>query len=86
MISVVIINPSNSTDWTVDPSCSVKNVGYASIYQGVNYASAVTLDKFDFNFNGEYCNPPLNYSGNKFYSLSDRIIDESIFGGKNISF
>ena len=82
--SVLIVNPSNSTDWTVDPSCSIKYVGSALIYQGVNYASAVTLDKFDFSFNGEYCNPPFNYSGNKIYSLPDMITDESTFGGKNI--
>ena len=84
IVSTIIINPSNSTDWTIDPSCSIKYVGIASVYQYSKYASAVLLDKFDFNFKGEYCNPPINFDGNKIFLLSDRMIDESVVGGKMI--
>ena len=42
------------------------------------------LDKFDFNFKGEYCNPPINFDGIEEFLLSDRMIDESVVGGKKI--
>ena len=82
--SVFIINPSNSTDWTVDTSCFIKYAGYTSVYQEFDYVSVVTLDKFEFSLDGEYCNPPINYVGNQVFMLSDRIIDEGIIGGKEI--
>ena len=60
--SIMVVNPSNSTDWTDDPSCLIKFAGDALFYGTTMYISAVTLDKFDFNLNGDYCNPPLNYN------------------------
>ena len=66
----------------MDPLCSIKYVGVASVYQSYKYASVVILDKFDFNFNEEYCNRPQSIDDNEKNLLSDRMVDESVVGGK----
>ena len=50
------VNPQKYLDPDSSPVIHlyIKYVGYASVYQGTKSASAVILDKLDFNFNGEY--------------------------------
>ena len=79
----------NSTDWTTNSSCFIKYIAEVSLYGETASISSITLDKFDFNFNGQYCDPPINYAGNEIYTINERVIDENTVGGKfnlNIDF
>ena len=60
----------------MDPLCSIKYVGVASVYQSYKYASVVILDKFDFNFNEEYCNRP--------QSIDDTILNNVLKTGNHV--
>ena len=78
------VNPSNSSEWSADSSWPIKYVGNVNIYKGSSYASSIISDKYDFNLNSQYWDPPIAYENNKYIIASDSMVMKILNNWKHL--
>ena len=62
--NMLIINPSNVSDWTVNPSCRFRFINLWFVYSDSSMVHSFTIDEYDFNFNNTSWDQPINYENN----------------------
>ena len=82
--TIMALSPSNSSEWSTDSSWPIKYVGNVNIYKGSSYASSIISDKYDFNLNSQYWDPPIAYENNQYIHVFDPMVNENTYGGKQL--
>ena len=79
---IMIVNPSNSSDWSSDPSCFIKYISRTNTIYGDNLASSIQLDKYNFDLGGTYCDQPIELGSDMSNNLGEAFKDENDSTGK----
>ena len=80
--NIMIVNPSNSSDWGSDPTWFLKYIGTTLINQdSQNMALSIQLDKYNFDLRGTYWDQPIVFGSKSNYHLGEALQDESILTG-----
>ena len=79
---IMIVNPSNSPDWSSDPLWFIKYISRTNTINGDSFAFSIQLDKYNFDLGGAYCDQPIALGSNINYDPGEAFIAENDSAGK----